>query len=73
MSCLKCVIVNPTYDKIWYIMKEKCVSCGHETDFNTTTDVNYRFYYIEGGGQLCKKCYDRIFEDTNDEFDDYID
>lgn len=54
-------------------MKEKCVSCGYETDFNTTTDVNYRFHYVEGGGQLCKKCYNRVFEDTNDEFDDFID
>lgn len=55
------------------MMNEKCVSCGNETDFNTTTDVNYRFYYIEGGGQLCKKCYDRVFEDTNEEFNNYID
>jgi hypothetical protein len=54
-------------------MSEKCVSCGVITDINSTTDVNYRSYYVEGGGQLCKKCYDRIFEDVNDELDEYFD
>jgi len=54
-------------------MNDKCVSCGLDTDFDTTSDVNYRFYYVDGGGQLCKKCYNRIFEDRTEEFDDYID
>lgn len=54
-------------------MKETCVSCGYKTDFNITTDVNYRFYYIEGGGQLCKKCYDRFSKDASAELIDYID
>jgi hypothetical protein len=48
-------------------MTEKCISCGVETDINFSTDVNYRSYYVEGGGQLCKKCYDRIYEDVDDE------
>lgn len=54
-------------------MKDKCVSCGVETDFESTTDVNYRFYYVEGGGQLCKKCYNRVFPDEDQEFNDYLD
>jgi hypothetical protein len=54
-------------------MNDKCVSCGSETDFNTKIDVNYRFYYVDGGGQICKKCYNRIFNDNTEEFDDYID
>jgi hypothetical protein len=53
-------------------MKEKCVSCGVETQFDENTDINYRFYYVEGGGQLCKKCYDRIFSDEEDEFDEFL-
>ena len=54
-------------------MNEKCVSCGVTTDIHENTDVNYRFYYVEGGGQLCKKCYDRVFSDENQEFNDYLD
>ena len=64
-------------------MNEKCVSCGVTTDIHENTDVNYRFYYVEGGGnpknldknphKLCKKCYDRVFSDENQEFNDYLD
>jgi len=54
-------------------MNEKCVSCGVITDIHKNTDVNYRFYYVEGGGQLCKKCFDRVFSDENQEFNDYLD
>jgi len=54
-------------------MKDKCVSCGVETQFDQNMDINYRFYYVDGGGQLCKECYDRIFSDEEEEFNDYLD
>jgi hypothetical protein len=38
--------------------KDKCVMCGVETEYDIHTNVNLRFRYIDGAGQLCKKCYD---------------
>jgi hypothetical protein len=36
--------------------KDKCVMCGVETEYNIYTNVNLRYGYIEGMGQLCVKC-----------------
>jgi hypothetical protein len=38
--------------------KEKCVMCGVETQFDFNTNVNLRYGYIDGMGQLCDVCYD---------------
>lgn len=37
--------------------KEKCVICGKETAYDFTTPVGQREFYVEGAGQLCRKCY----------------
>jgi len=42
-------------------MKDKCVVCGIETPFDVGEHIDYRLYYIEGAGQLCKECFDRIY------------
>lgn len=39
---------------------EKCVTCDTETNVPINQHVDYRYYYIEGAGQLCKKCYESI-------------
>lgn len=39
---------------------EKCVVCDTETNVPIYQHIDYRQYYIEGGGQLCKKCYDNL-------------
>ena len=44
------------------VEKEKCVNCGAETPYLVTTPVDLREYYVDGAGQLCKKCYFDIFE-----------
>lgn len=53
-----------------YIMKnkiiretfiEKCVNCGKETPYTIDNHIDYRNYYIEGVGQLCKDCYNEIY------------
>ena len=36
---------------------EKCVICKKRTDVLKTTPIEERDYYVEGVGQLCKKCY----------------
>lgn len=39
---------------------EKCVLCGEQTNVPVSMDINLRKFYIEGAGQLCKECYDKI-------------
>lgn len=51
--------------------KESCVRCGRYTDVNKDTLVYIRLYYIEGGGQLCKECYDKTYDGKNDEPDNH--
>jgi recombinational DNA repair protein (RecF pathway) len=46
------------------ITKEKCVSCGVETPHHFHEHIDYRYYYVEGAGQLCKNCYDNIYNKT---------
>jgi hypothetical protein len=41
-------------------MKEICVLCGKETPYETTRDINLRFGYVEGAGQLCANCKKKI-------------
>ena len=43
--------------------KEYCVNCGDETPYNWFTDVNERAWYVDGSGQLCGKCWNKIYEE----------
>jgi hypothetical protein len=43
-------------------MKDNCVLCGVETPYNLTANINNRYFYIEGAGQLCKECYDKTYK-----------
>ena len=42
---------------------EICVSCGEPTIYKKSDHIDYRFHYIEGVGQLCLECYDKIYVD----------
>lgn len=42
--------------------KDLCISCNTETEYSHDTSIDYREYYVEGAGQLCKGCYDQIIE-----------
>ena len=42
-------------------MKDKCVMCEKETEYDYDEHVDNRFYYVEGAGQLCKECYISIY------------
>lgn len=42
--------------------KDKCVSCGVEADYDRDEHVDRRNYYIEGAGQLCQKCWTKIYD-----------
>lgn len=39
------------------MQKERCVCCGKVTPYYFETDIKDRLYYVEGCGQLCKKCF----------------
>jgi len=43
--------------------KDTCVSCNGPSEENKSTNVTLRHDYVEGSGQLCKKCYSKIFVD----------
>lgn len=43
-------------------MKDKCILCGNETQYEQSTHIDMRVGYIEGAGQLCDGCYN---EGTN--------
>ena len=42
---------------------EKCVICGKFTQYLHNTPIFSREHYVEGGGQLCKSCYDKIYKE----------
>jgi len=42
-------------------MKELCVSCKKETTYDKKDRIDFRLGYIEGSGQLCLNCYDKIY------------
>jgi hypothetical protein len=39
---------------------EHCVICKDDTQVPKTLDINDRSLYIEGVGQLCYDCYERV-------------
>jgi len=43
-------------------MKDKCVICNKETQYNRNTHISHRYHYVEGCGQLCKPCWDKTYE-----------
>ena len=43
-------------------MNENCVSCNVETNVSINENIDSRYYYVEGAGQLCKPCYDKIYK-----------
>ena len=44
-------------------MKDKCVLCGEVTPYDIEMNITYRNFYIEGSGQLCERCYRKIYGD----------
>jgi hypothetical protein len=40
-----------------------CTNCGKPTIYPKNMNINFREYYIEGAGQLCKECYNKIYDE----------
>ncbi len=45
-------------------MKEKCVVCWDETPYDRDTHIDARSCYVEGGGQLCEPCWDKVYKNS---------
>lgn len=41
---------------------ETCVKCGIITNVKIKTHIDNRTTYVEGAGQLCNNCYDKIYK-----------
>lgn len=41
---------------------ERCVVCGRMTNVKRKDRVGKRRFYVEGAGQLCKNCWERIYK-----------
>lgn len=39
---------------------ERCVLCGKTTDILLSLPIDLRDYYVEGCGQLCRDCWQRV-------------
>lgn len=42
-------------------MKDTCVRCGNETEYDVNTPITLRRFFIEGSGQLCPLCYQELY------------
>ena len=41
--------------------KELCIRCGKETPYDINTPITVRRYFVEGAGQLCPLCYQKLY------------
>ena len=41
--------------------KDKCNLCNDDSLYDKTEPINERIGYIEGSGQLCLDCYDKVY------------
>ena len=41
--------------------KDKCTVCSDDSLYDKTMPIDLRLGYIEGSGQLCLECYDKIY------------
>lgn len=41
--------------------KEFCVRCGKETPYQISTPITSRLYFVEGAGQLCGECWNKLW------------
>lgn len=46
--------------------KDKCVICGQETAYDFKTPITQRAFYVEGAGQLCRGCFQKLYSERKD-------
>ena len=40
---------------------DTCISCGERTQYDQFDHIDDRLFYIEGAGQLCPECFNRLY------------
>lgn len=40
---------------------DRCVICGKETKYAKSVPIDERIGYIQGSGQLCRRCFTEIY------------
>jgi hypothetical protein len=40
---------------------EKCILCEEQTNVPINQNIENRSFYVEGAGQLCESCYNKIY------------
>ena len=40
---------------------DRCVVCGAATEYARSVPIDKRFGYIQGSGQLCRRCYMELY------------
>lgn len=48
------------------VESEICVLCKNITDIPKDMPINQRKNYVEGAGQLCSACYNKLYETGKD-------
>lgn len=56
-------LINQSKNSILY---ERCVCCGKMTDVLKDVNIAQRKGYIQGAGQLCRECYDKLYPFKNE-------
>jgi len=46
---------------------DKCVLCNADTPYTEHTHIDYRNFYVDGAGQLCGECYNKVYDNKNSE------
>ena len=44
---------------------EVCGSCNELTDVRIDTPIDFRAHYVDGAGQLCSGCYEKVYTPEN--------
>lgn len=44
---------------------EICIYCGVETNVPKDLHIDFREYYVEGAGQLCRKCFNETYKNCD--------
>lgn len=55
-------LINPSQNRVLY---ERCVCCRKMTEILKDTHITLRKGYIQGAGQLCTECYDKLYPFRN--------
>ncbi len=42
--------------------RDNCVCCGNETQYDEFDHIDKRFFYVDGCGQLCAACWNKLYE-----------